>query len=128
MKRILMSCVVMLAGLAIMAVPRKADACSACDTSRPRCNAAVNSRCATYAYSKTLTVCEQYSTSCAYAYAPAEISADGSIASLAASPAPEANAKPDGEQVRGCHGLIVDRTYTAARQAQARAGSKQITL
>lgn len=124
MKRTLMCCVLMLAGFTILAVPRQADACSACDTDRPRCNAAVNSRCTTYAYSKTLMVCEQYQTSCAYAYAPAEISADGSIASLAASAALE----PDAEQVRGCHGLIVDRAYSEARQAQARAGSKQITL
>jgi hypothetical protein len=124
MRRILLSCAVTLAGLAMLAVPRNADACSVCDTDRPRCNAAVNFRCSTYAYSKTLTVCEQYATSCAYAYAPAEISADGSIVNLAASPA----AKQKTEQVRGCHGLIVDRAYTDARQAQARAGSRQIVL
>lgn len=124
MKRILTSCAVTLAGLAMLAIPRSADACSRCDPERPRCMAAVNSRCGTYAYSKTVTVCEEYYTSCAYVYAPAEISADGSIATLASVPASGAA----DEQVRGCHGLIVDRAYSDARQAQARAGSKQIVL
>jgi hypothetical protein len=71
-----------------------------------------------------VTVCETYQTSCAYAYAPGEISADGSIAGAAASRVPETPA----EQVRGCHGLIVDRVYSDARQAQVRAGSNRIVL
>ena len=124
MRRILTCCAVLLAGVAILSVPKDAGACSACDTERPRCNEALNFRCSTYAYSKTVIVCEQYATSCAYAYTPTEISADGSIVRLAASPAVE----PDAEQVRGCHGLIVERSYTDARQAQARAVSRQIVL
>jgi hypothetical protein len=124
MNRILLSCAGMLAGLAVLATPRSGDACSICDPDRPRCLEAINSRCSTYAYSKTVTVCETYQTSCAYAYAPGEISADGSIARAAASQPPELLA----EQARGCHGLIVDRAYSDARQAQARAGSTQIVL
>lgn len=124
MKRIVTGCAVMLSGVAILALARAADACSTCDERVPRCNPAINSRCYVYAYSKTIMACDTYQTSCAYAYAPSEISADGSIVTPAASPA----ARPEAEQVRGCHGLIVDRTYTAARQAQARDGSKQIVL
>jgi hypothetical protein len=124
MKRILTCCAVLLGCVAILSLPQNADACSTCDTEQAKCNAAINSRCYVYAYSKTVMACDTYYTSCAYAYAPAEISADGSIASLAALKAAES----DGEQVRGCHGLIVDRAYSAARQAQARAGSKQIML
>lgn len=124
MKRILKGCAVLLAGVAILSLPESADACSVCDESEPKCNQAINARCSTYAYSKTVTVCETYYTSCAYAYAPAEISADGSIVSLANA----SEAEADADQVRGCHGLIVDRTYTDARQAQARASSNRIVL
>jgi hypothetical protein len=124
MKRILTCCAALLAAVAIFFLPGRADACSTCDERVARCNAAVNSRCYVYAYSKTIMACDTYQTSCAYAYAPAEISADGSIASLAVSQAAES----DVEQVRGCHGLILDRTYSDARQAQARAGSKRIVL
>lgn len=124
MKRILTSCAITLAGFAILAMPTSADACSRCDTTRPRCLEALNSRCSTYLYEKTVTICEEYYTSCAYVYAPAGISADGSIANLAASVGAESAA----EQVRGCHGLIVDRTYSESRQAQARADTRQILL
>lgn len=118
MKRMMMLCV---ATLAFFGMPSKGAACSRCDTEEPKCLEAINIRC--YAYPKTRT-CDEYTTSCAYAYAPTGISADGSIADPAASPVPGSAT----EQVRGCHGLIVDRAYSDDRQAQARAGSEHIVL
>lgn len=122
MKRIVMSCAGMLAGVAILAMPQSADACSECDPDRPRCRETINRRC--NASAKQLW-CEEWVTSCAYAYAPAEISADGSVASLAASPSLDHRYA---EQARGCHGLIVDRAYSPNRQAQAHTASKRIVL
>lgn len=123
MKRILTCCALALSALAVPASPRDAAGCSRCDPNAPRCQTANYSRCATYQYSKTLTVCEQEYYACAWVYAPAEVSADGSLATLAVE-APTTS----GEQVRGCHGLVVERSYSAARQAQARAGSREIVL
>lgn len=121
MKRILTSCAVILAGVAILASPGELDACSVCDSETPTCNPAINRRC--YAYPDELA-CEEYRVSCAYAYAPAEISADGSIASLSIS----RQSAPTGEQARGCHGLILDRKYSETRESQARADSEHIVL
>jgi hypothetical protein len=124
MKRILTCCALGLSALTLFGGPRDAAACSRCDPNAPRCQTANYSRCATYQYSKTVIVCEQEYYACAWVYAPAEVSADGSLATLAAEVSPSESA----EQVRGCHGLVVERSYSAPRQAQARAGSREIVL
>jgi hypothetical protein len=124
MKRFLMGCAVAVSGFLLLGLPKNATACSRCDPSAPRCQTANYSRCSTYAYSKTVTICEEQYAQCAWVYAPSEVSADGSLATLALA-APENVTRA---QVRGCHGLIVDRAYAIDRQTDARASSREIVL
>lgn len=125
MKIILSCCALALSAASLVFAPRDAAACSRCDPDAPRCQTANYSRCSTYAYSKAITVCEEWYAECAWVYAPDEVSADGSLA-LAAAQEPATLAVT--EQVRGCHGLIVKRDYTAARMEQARAATRRILL
>lgn len=113
-----------LSAFALLGSAREADACSWCSTSRPRCEAANYSWCNANA---KLLICDQGYANCAWVYNADEVSADGSLATLASTDSPTVESEGK-DEVRGCHGLILERDPSAERVAAVRSETRRIVL
>jgi hypothetical protein len=106
--------------LALLIPAEDAQACSRCAMDAPRCDPTNYRNCA--AYPRALT-CDDWQAACGFTYDAGKISADGSLAALP----PEVPADV-GAEVRGCHGLIVHRAFSADQVASFRDDSRRLVI
>lgn len=106
--------------------PRAAEACSRCNREQPMCEAANWRMCQVMQVSPTQYMCTESFSQCAWVYNALEISVDGSLAQ-----AEDARDSTRGDvkgEVRGCHGLLLERAATSERSAQVRRESSRIVI
>jgi hypothetical protein len=117
------------AAAGFLAVPGEANGCSSCSTQSPSCTPSNYSRCSVWRNADQTFTCVSSYENCAWVQNVSDLSVDGSLAVWAAEGGTGAPAvAAAGEATRGCHGLIVERSYSSERVAEIRAETSVLSI